>query len=181
MATNYAPPVTSLHEDIAHACTRPILNLNWKIIKSYSIHTQVIVIFKSIILKSVNQTFFFIGTSSYSYSSHWICDIVIFKSLVNLIPNSSDYPALRAVQSNEKSAWLPVGMDCFEAARQVAAFFIGYWKGEGIFASWKCSLENRQAFRSRPRYSLRCVSRQTFCSFGPIYLVSYSCTITLFN
>ena len=32
---------TSLHEDIAHACTRPILNLNWKIVKSYSIHIQV--------------------------------------------------------------------------------------------------------------------------------------------
>ncbi len=24
---------TSLHEDIAHACTRSILNLNWKIVK----------------------------------------------------------------------------------------------------------------------------------------------------
>ena len=49
---------TSLYEDIANACTRPILNLNWKLVKSYSIHSQVIVIFKSIILKSVNQSFF---------------------------------------------------------------------------------------------------------------------------
>jgi hypothetical protein len=55
---------TSLHEDIAHAYTRPILNLNWKIVKSYSILSQliVIVIFKSIILKPLNQSFFFTGT-----------------------------------------------------------------------------------------------------------------------
>jgi hypothetical protein len=56
---HWAWEISILNEDIAHACTRPILNLNWKIVKSYSIHSQVIVIFKSIILKSVNQSFFF--------------------------------------------------------------------------------------------------------------------------